>query len=179
MMYLFLRAGFNVLTISYRKLRNAEYTQFEGRENLDLIDAKCAFQWLETAHTDSRQYWVAGIDYGAYLAMQLLMRNTKIDAFVCFSVPCVTYDLGFLTPCPAHGLVIHGALDPITPVEVVERFVCEKNNQKERHANIEFTVLEETGQELLESDDRAKFVRSVTAYLRRFYSVDKSIVRST
>lgn len=176
--YIFFRAGFNVLTFEYSNPRGIEYPEVNGRESADLIDAKYALQWLRSTCPTACQYWVAGVDYGAYMATQVLMRNTEIDGFVCTSLPCNLYDFGFLAPCPAPGLLIHGAGNALTTVEEIEKFVKEKNSQKERHATITLKILNEVNHSISSESARIECMATVFSYLQRFYSVSDARIMS-
>ena len=172
LMYLFFKAGFDALTFAYSNPRGIEYPEINGNENSDLIDAKYALQWLRSTSPNACQYWVAGVDYGAYMATQVLMRNTEIDGFICVSLPCNLYDFGFLAPCPAPGLLVHGATNMLTPIEEVEKFVKEKNSQKERHATITLKIIEDANHRIASKKSRKETMFEVYNYLQRFHSPD-------
>ena len=62
--------------------------------------------------------------------MQLLMRRPETDGFISVSPPTNMYDFSFLAPCPASGLILHGANDTIVPPNEVERVVAKLRTQK-------------------------------------------------
>ena len=52
---------------------------------------------------------MAGYSFGAWIGMQLLMRRPEINRFISIAPPANLYDFSFLAPCPASGLLVHGA----------------------------------------------------------------------
>ena len=49
------------------------------------------------------------------------MRRPEIDGFLAISPPANHYDLSFLAPCPASGLIVSGDADSIATPEDVDR----------------------------------------------------------
>src|SRR3546814_3917140 len=47
------------------------------------------------------------------------MRRPEINSFVAMAPPANKYDFSFLAPCPASGLIVHGAQDTIVPPAAV------------------------------------------------------------
>jgi pimeloyl-ACP methyl ester carboxylesterase len=64
---------------------------------------------------NSKQCWVAGFSFGAWIGMQLLMRRPEITGFVSVAPPANLYDFSFLAPCPSSGLIINGTADKVAP----------------------------------------------------------------
>jgi alpha/beta superfamily hydrolase len=62
--------------------------------------------------------------------MQLLMRRPEIVGFMCASLPANMYDFGFLAPCPASGLIVHGEKDTVSPPEAVVKLVNKLSQQR-------------------------------------------------
>jgi alpha/beta superfamily hydrolase len=83
---------------------------------------------------------VAGFSFGAWIAMQLLMRRPEIQGFMCLSLPANMYDFSFLAPCPASGLIVHGEKDVVTPTDSVTRLVNKLSQQ--RGITIDFHEIE-------------------------------------
>ena len=69
------------------------------------------FDWLQQYNTNSK-FAVADF-FGAWIAMQLLMRRPEINGFVSVSPPANLRDFSFLAPCPSSGLILHGDKDNI------------------------------------------------------------------
>ena len=58
------------------------------------------------------------------------MRRPETDGFISVSPPTNMYDFSFLAPCPASGLILHGAADTVVPPVEVERVVSKLRTQK-------------------------------------------------
>lgn len=124
----FARLGFSTLRFNFRGVGHSEgvYDQGEG----ELTDAAAALDWLQATFPASPSYWVAGFSFGAWIAMQLLMRRPELEGFVAVSPPANLYDFTFLAPCPVSGLVVQGDADTIVVPASVENLVQKLRNQK-------------------------------------------------
>lgn len=124
----FAQMGFSVLRFNFRGVGHSEgvYDQGEG----ELTDAAAALDWLQATFPSSPSYWVAGFSFGAWIAMQLLMRRPELEGFVAVSPPANLYDFTFLAPCPVSGLIVQGDADAIVTPSSVEGLVHKLRNQK-------------------------------------------------
>ena len=73
----------------------------------ELSDAATALDWLQEQNQDINSCWIGGIDFGAWIGSQLLMRRPEIIGFINVATPIKDFDFSFLSPCPASGLIIH------------------------------------------------------------------------
>ncbi|MBE3110818.1 MAG: alpha/beta hydrolase, partial [Acidobacteria bacterium] len=96
----------------------------------ELADAATALDWLQTYNADAQTCWIAGVSFGSWIAMQLLMRRPEIEGFVCVAPPANLYDFTFLAPCPSSGLMVNGAKDRVVPTESVKTLVERLKTQK-------------------------------------------------
>jgi alpha/beta superfamily hydrolase len=126
--HLFMKRGFAVLRFNFRGVGRSQ-GEFDSGIG-ELADAASALDWLQASNPASSQCWVAGYQFGAYIGMQLLMRRPETDGFISVSPPTNMYDFSFLAPCPASGLILHGASDTIVPPNEVERVVAKLRTQK-------------------------------------------------
>ena len=62
--------------------------------------------------------------------MQLLMRRPEINSFITIAPPANKYDFAFLAPCPASGLIVHGAEDNMVPEDSVDALAKKLASQK-------------------------------------------------
>ena len=126
--HLFMKRGFATLRFNFRGVGRSqgEFDQGIG----ELADAATALDWLQTTNPAASQCWVAGYSFGAWVGMQLLMRRPETDGFISVSPPTNMYDFSFLAPCPASGLILHGAADTVVPPVEVERVVSKLRTQK-------------------------------------------------
>lgn len=127
----FASLGFNVLRFNFRGCGKSqgEFTNGEG----EVSDAAACLDWLQGKNPSFTQCWVAGFSFGAYVALQLLMRRPEGRGFVAVSPPVNLYEFNFLAPCPVPGLVIHGDFDEVTPKDGVMRFVHQISTQRRGH----------------------------------------------
>lgn len=125
---LFVDRGFSTLRFNFRGVGKSQGT-FDHAVG-ELADAAAMLDWLQGINPNTKFTWVAGYSFGAYIALQLLMRRPEIDAFVAVATPCNHYDLSFLAPCPSSGMMFYGSNDLVSPPIEVERAVTKIRTQK-------------------------------------------------
>ena len=126
--YAFIERGFSVLRFNFRGVgRSLGY--FDNGPG-ELTDAATALDWMQLQNPDSRSCWIAGVSFGTWIAMQLLMRRPEIDGFICVAPPANLYDFTFLAPCPASGLLISGEKDKVVPHASVAELSVKTKTQK-------------------------------------------------
>ncbi|MEL6258250.1 MAG: alpha/beta hydrolase [Pseudomonadota bacterium] len=125
---MFEKRGFGVLRYNSRGVGRSQgqYDQGVG----ELADAAFILDYLENLSESPRFVWVAGYSFGAWICLQLLMRRPEIDGFIALSPPANHYDLSFLAPCPASGLILTGDADTISAASDVERALSKVRIQK-------------------------------------------------
>ena len=117
----FHQRGFSVLRFNFRGVGRSQGAYDAGYG--ELSDAASALDWMQNFNANSRQIWVAGYSFGAWISMQLLMRRPEIDSFISVSPPANEYDFSFLAPCPSTGLMLTGGSDNLVPHEDVKALV--------------------------------------------------------
>lgn len=124
----FVDRGFKVLRFNFRGVGKSEgrFSQGEG----ELSDAATVLDWMQTYNPDAEACWVSGFSFGAWIAMQLLMRRPELDGFIAVSPPANMYDFSFLAPCPVSGLLIQGDQDLVVPKESVDELARKLSLQK-------------------------------------------------
>ena len=95
-----------------------------------VLDIGCGPQPVPSYLAGFPTTWIAGVSFGAWIGMQLLMRRPETDGFISVSPPTNAYDFSFLAPCPASGLILHGSADTVVPPVEVERVVSKLRTQK-------------------------------------------------
>lgn len=125
---LFERFGFAVLRFNFRGIGRSQGVFDNGMG--ELSDAASALDYLQGINPNAEQCWVGGYSFGSWIGLQLLMRRPEIDGFIAVSPPANHYDLSFLAPCPASGLVAYGTRDTVAPAADVERAVSKIRTQK-------------------------------------------------
>ena len=126
--YAFAKRGFSVLRFNFRGVGRSEGVFDNGIG--ELSDAAAALDWIQSLHKDARSCWVAGFSFGAWIAMQLLMRRPEIEGFISVAPPANMYDFAFLAPCPSSGLIIQGAADELVTEESVQKLANKLGAQK-------------------------------------------------
>lgn len=133
----FAKCGFSVLRFNFRGVGKS-LGKFDNGVG-ELSDAATALDQLQILNPDASSYWVCGFSFGAWIAMQLLMRRPEINRFVAISPPANKYDFSFLSPCPASGMVIQGDQDSIVTEESVAGLVDRISNQ--RNIEIDYRIV--------------------------------------
>jgi uncharacterized protein len=126
--YAFAERGFSVLRFNFRGVGRSQ--GFFDNGPGELSDAASALDWLQIAKPESKRCWIAGVSFGTWIAMQLLMRRPEVDAFVCVAPPANLYDFSFLAPCPSSGLVVNGEKDRVVPSAAVADMAAKTKTQK-------------------------------------------------
>ena len=131
--------GFSVLRFNFRSVGRSQ-GQFEDGPG-ELSDATTALDWLQHNNPDARQCWIAGYSFGAWIALQLLMRRPDINNFIAISPPANEKDFSFLAPCPTSGLIVQGGIDEIVNPHQVTALAKRLNMQ--RSVAVDFAMIEE------------------------------------
>ena len=131
---IFVDLGFSTIRFNFRGVGKSEGI-FDNGEG-ELSDAACVLDWLQQYNTNSKICWVAGFSFGAWIAMQLLMRRPEINGFVSVSPPANMRDFSFLAPCPSSGLIVHGDKDNIASYDSTKILV--EKLQKQKKVDIKF-----------------------------------------
>ncbi len=108
----FVDNGFSVLRFNFRGVGRSQGKFDSGIGELQ--DATVALNWLHNQNMDSHNFWVSGFSFGAWIALQLVMRRPDIENYILAAPPVTKYDFNFIVPCPASGLIIQGDKDEIS-----------------------------------------------------------------
>jgi uncharacterized protein len=126
--HVFARRGFSVLRFNFRGVGRSQGSFDHGQG--ELRDAAAALDWMQSYSPNNSSCWVAGISFGAWIGMQLLMRRPEVHGFISVSLPANMYDFSFLAPCPSSGLMVHGGNDTVVPAESVSKLVQKLSQQR-------------------------------------------------
>jgi alpha/beta superfamily hydrolase len=133
----FVEIGFSVLRFNFRGVGRSQGRYDKGQG--ELSDAASALDWLQSYNADAPACWIGGFSFGAWIALQLLMRRPELDGFIAMAPPADAYDFSFLAPCPVSGQVIHGSADEVVRVDSVTRLVHRLSTQ--RDVEIDYRIL--------------------------------------
>lgn len=125
----FARRGFAVMRFNFRGVGRSQGTYDNGQG--ELSDAASALDWLQANNPNAAGCWIAGFSFGAWIAMQLLMRRPEISGFVSVAPPANMYDFAFLAPCPASGLIVQGTDDDLVTEADVAKLAVRLSNQRD------------------------------------------------
>ena len=98
----------------------------------ELSDAATALDWLQNQNQDISSCWIGGIDFGAWVGSQLLMRRPEVIGFINIASPLNDFDFSFLSPCPASGLIIH----PTKQIEIEQKNIYALTKKLSNHKKI-------------------------------------------
>lgn len=125
---LFRSRGFSVLRFNFRGVGRSQGLFDNGAG--ELADAASALDWLQSFNRESKICWIAGVQFGSWISMQLLMRRPEISGFITIAPMAKHYDFSFLAPCPASGLFVNGGKDAVSSPESVHTLVSKLKTQK-------------------------------------------------
>lgn len=124
----FVKRGFSVLRFNFRGVGRSQ-GQFDSGIG-EMSDAAAALDWMQTQNPNASTCWIGGFSFGAWIAMQLMMRRPEITGFISLAPPADAYDFTFLAPCPASGQIIHGDKDEIVQKDAVDKLAQKLSSQK-------------------------------------------------
>ena len=76
----FHKLGCTVVRFNFRGVGRSQGTFDNGAG--ELSDAAAVLDWMSTLYPNPSHCWVAGISFGAWIGMQLLMRRPEITGFI-------------------------------------------------------------------------------------------------
>ena len=164
---LFANNGFSTIRFNFRGVGKSEGIFDDGEG--ELSDAASVLDWLQQYNTNSKIVWVAGFSFGAWVAMQLLMRRPEINGFVSVSPPANLRDFSFLAPCPSSGLIIHGDKDTIASFDSAK--ILSEKLQKQKKVNIEFKSIK--GADHFYENYVDQFLLTIDTYIKNSLDVLK------
>ena len=157
----FLRKSFSVIRFNFRGVGRSQggFDQGQG----ELSDAASVLDWMQVQSPSADRCWIAGFSFGAWIAMQVLMRRPEIEGFIAVSPPANIFDFTFLAPCPSSGLIVHGAADRLVPEPEVAALA--KRLQDQSQIEVDYRIIENASH-FYESDAGA-LSETVDRYLAR------------
>ena len=126
--YTYVNRKFSVLRFNFRGVGRSQGLFDNGPG--ELADAATALDWMQSFNPDARACWIAGVSFGSWIAMQLLMRRPEIEGFISIAPPANFYDFSFLAPCPSSGLMVNGGDDQVVSTESVANLADRLKTQK-------------------------------------------------
>jgi len=137
----FVRRGFSTLRFNFRGVGRSQGIFDNGQG--ELSDAASALDWMQSHNPNSQECWISGFSFGAWIAMQLMMRRPEISGFISIAPPAGQHDFSFLAPCPSSGLILHGDKDEVVPLASVDKLNQKLASQK--NITIDYQVVKGCG----------------------------------
>lgn len=136
---IFLQQGFTTLRFNFRGCGKSD-GNYEGGSG-ELIDASTCLDWLQARHPAAKKVYVVGFSFGAYIALQLMVRRTEINYFIAVSTPTNMFDISFVHPCPINGLFVHAEKDELCPLKDADKMI--KKITKVKNRTIDFKLVKD------------------------------------
>lgn len=155
---------FTVLRINFRGVGRSVGKFDEGVG--EMMDAATALDWLQLNNPLANFNLIAGFSFGAWVAMQLIMRRPEITNFLAVSPPVNKYDFSFLSPCPIPGLIIQGDKDSVVSEESVHDLSQKLSKQKS--VKVEYRMI--SGADHFFRDKIDKLNQEMDDYFRSAFS---------
>lgn len=133
----FVNNGFSVMRFNFRGVGKSQGKYDEGIG--EMMDAASALDWMQQQNPDAGMCWISGFSFGAWIALQLLMRRPELEGFVAASPPANLYDFTFLSPCPSSGLITMGDKDDVVSEEAVSKLIGKLSTQP--GAQVDYSVI--------------------------------------
>ncbi|MBS0236600.1 MAG: alpha/beta hydrolase [Proteobacteria bacterium] len=96
------------------------------------VDASLLLDDLVALAPEAQNYWICGFSFGAWIAMEIVMRRPEIGNFIAIAPPAHNHDFSFFS-CHAEGLIIQGTEDQIVPEEKVYDLYEKISKQHDSH----------------------------------------------
>ncbi len=165
----FVSQGFSTLRFNFRGVGRSQGEFGQGLG--ELSDAAAALDWLQSINKNASAVWVGGFSFGAWIAMQLLMRRPEIDGYISVSPPASIYDFNFLAPCPNEGLIIQGDNDSIVDIEAVNELVTKLREQRGEYG-VDYRVI--SGADHFFTNQTDLLTKHITSYLNMAMSAQEA-----
>lgn len=117
----FARNGYSCLRFNFRGVGKSEGSYDNG--DGELVDAATALDYLQLKNENCSGCCIVGYSYGAWIAVQLIMRRPEVTDFLLVAPPFKSHDFEFLGPSPGHGLVVVPEDDPLSSDLDLESFL--------------------------------------------------------
>lgn len=134
----FINNNFSVLRMNFRGVGNSEGKFDNGIGELE--DVNSTLDWLREQNPQTSHYWIAGFSFGAYIAMQSLMRRPEVENFILVSPSVSRYGYSFFSPCPVSGLIVQGSEDTIARSSETQKLVSMCN--KHRGISVKYDLIQ-------------------------------------
>lgn len=126
--YSFVQKGYSVIRFNFQTRNSKDSSNNEGES--ELTDASTIVDWIQEQNEEASGFWLAGVGFGAWVAMQMLMRRVEVTGYVVVSPNPKKNDFSFFNPVPCDGLLISAENDSTINEDLLKNFVSNVNKQK-------------------------------------------------
>ncbi|ABV73426.1 hypothetical protein A1E_02405 [Rickettsia canadensis str. McKiel] len=155
--------GYTVLRINFRGVGGSQ-GKFDNGVG-EVVDAGAALDWLQQNNPNAQSSLILGFSFGAWIAMQLVMRRPEINHFIAISPPVNTihkYDFSFLSPCPIPGFILQGDNDSIVSADDVKN-LANRLSKQQSHIKVDYKII--TGADHFFRYKTEEFAKAIKDYL--------------
>lgn len=167
----FVNNGFTALRINFRGVGKSE-GKFDDGEG-ELLDATAALNWLHDQNMEATEFWIAGFSFGAWIALQAVMRRPELENYILIAPPATKFDFNFIVPCASAGLIVQGEKDEITK-EVDSAKLSERLAARDE-AEINYRLIE--GADHFFKEYLEEFEQTIDEYIEQKLVIDSTKVR--
>lgn len=167
----FANNGYSVLRINFRGVGKSQ-GKFDNGVG-ELMDITAVINWLHDQNMEATDFWIAGFSFGAWIALQTVMRRPEIENYILVAPPASKYDFNFIVPCSASGLIIQGEKDEITKEQDSAR-LAEKLSARDG-AEIAYQMVPNADHFFKEQ--MPEFEEAIDNYIKSRLMIDSSKVR--
>ncbi|HEY3027862.1 MAG TPA: alpha/beta fold hydrolase [Pyrinomonadaceae bacterium] len=154
-------AGLVTLRINFRSVGQSTGTHGEGSGEQD--DARRALDYL-AEHYPTQPITLAGFSFGAFVGLQVGIRDPRVVNLISIGTPIDKYDFGFLKDCRKPILFVHGEHDEFGDVGRLRALVDEIKEKAGDASQFQLTVIPGAGHFFDESLDELK--RIITEWIK-------------
>ena len=126
--YSLIKNGFSVIRFDFKGCGKSKGT-FENGEQ-ELIDASTVIDYIQSKHEEASEFWLAGVGFGAWVAMQILMRRIEITNYIAVSPYPKKYDYNFFSTPQCNGVIIGASNDEVIKEDNLKQLVSNLNKSK-------------------------------------------------
>lgn len=167
----FVNNGFSVLRTNFRGVGKSE-GKFDNGIG-ELLDTAAILNWLHDQNMEAADFWIAGFSFGAWVALQAVMRRPELENYILVAPPASKYDFNFIVPCNSAGLIVQGEKDEITK-EIDSARLAEKLAAREG-AEVSYQMI--ANADHFFKDQMADFEETVDLYIKERLESDAFKVR--
>ncbi|MCL2440086.1 MAG: hypothetical protein FWD15_06295 [Alphaproteobacteria bacterium] len=151
----FAQNGFSVMRFNFNPSDDKRPDMEKGEA--ELTEASAAIDWLQARLENASGLWLAGVGFGAWIAMQVLMRRVEAMGYVSLYPDAKKGDWTFFSPVPVDGMLIGSEAVPGAGEEAMGELLKFINKQKTAKAQLAMVA---------DAKDYKSIYRSVDAYLK-------------